>query len=208
MTAIELQILFEDKMGRFMSNDIKVFNTLEIQRFLNEAQEAYVQGLSDLYEYNEKARRSLTKLTKSKSLSPEIVIPVGIIALDNNSSIVDISALNILRIVEEQITTVIDIGRIPVIPITHDQYLANIKNPFKKPYYDLVWRIDVDGYIELITDGSFAISKYEVRYIEHPTLIDIEQNTVINLAEIDASIIAEIAVEMAVKALSVGRPKE
>ena len=49
--------------------------------------------------------------------------------------------------------------------ITSDYYGANINNPFKKPYYDLVWRWDFNNTNrELIGDGTYMINSYYLTY--------------------------------------------
>lgn len=77
--------------------------------------------------------------------------------------------------------------KVPIKPITHDYYNSNFRNPFKKPYLDttegLVWRLkhkrlnystnssSVYNYKqkhELITDGTFNITNYWLRYLRKP----------------------------------------
>ncbi len=63
--------------------------------------------------------------------------------------------------------------RIPVIPITHDEYNLTIRDPFKRPshlervislpYEKLVGATGQT--IQLITDGTFTITGYHVTYI-------------------------------------------
>jgi hypothetical protein len=62
-------------------------------------------------------------------------------------------------------------------PITHDQYTINYFNPFKKPYDELCWRIDFSKEValgtyprrhEIITDGTYTIEEYSVRYYKRP----------------------------------------
>ena len=73
------------------------------------------------------------------------------------------------------------IENVKIKPKTHDEYNADVSNPFAKPYYKLVWRMDYQketytGAIsgtnqtrhELITDGTYAVSKYRVRYVRRP----------------------------------------
>lgn len=70
-----------------------------------------------------------------------------------------------------------------VLPKTHDEYHADKNNPYAKPYYELVWRLDYSRETpasagvsatnqkrhELITDGTYTIEKYRVRYVGRPT---------------------------------------
>ena len=76
-------------------------------------------------------------------------------------------------------------NRIQVFPIQHNEYQVNWKNPYKKPYCDgefgLVWRIN-HGNINgtkihgLITDNTFNVTKYYLRYLKYPTDIVFDDN--------------------------------
>lgn len=56
--------------------------------------------------------------------------------------------------------------------ITTDYYGANINNPFKKPYYDLVWRNDfVEHGRELIGDETYTIIVYHLHYYKNASPI-------------------------------------
>ena len=70
---------------------------------------------------------------------------------------------------------------IDIIPITLDTFNENAKNPFKKPYKDLAWRIDqnlIDAKnVEIISDQN--ITTYHLRYIKYPEpiiLVDLVSN--------------------------------
>lgn len=63
--------------------------------------------------------------------------------------------------------------RIKVVPVTEDIYNTNIQNPYKKPYCEdgdgVVWRMDFNNSRhELITDGTFTINSYHLRYWKLP----------------------------------------
>ena len=60
---------------------------------------------------------------------------------------------------------------ISVVPKTYDEYNIQIKNPFKKPYNNSVWRLDISDIndkkvIELISE--YNIDSYQNRYIRFP----------------------------------------
>lgn len=74
----------------------------------------------------------------------------------------------------------LDLKRVPIKPVTYDQYSMNIRNPFKRPYKEnlgLVWRMDyskdaLNNYRhELITDGTFETYRYYFSYIKCPKAI-------------------------------------
>jgi hypothetical protein len=74
-------------------------------------------------------------------------------------------------------------------PVRHDEYMANINNPYKQPYKDLVWRMDMsrdqhaDGTAtlasakrtELIYPKTYVLSKYRVRYLAMPSSIVVDE---------------------------------
>lgn len=75
---------------------------------------------------------------------------------------------------------------IEILPITHDFYLDNRFNNYQKPYVDagyegVIWRLTHgkknDKKIhELITDGTFKVTSYILRYLAKPS------NIVVNFA--------------------------
>jgi hypothetical protein len=202
-------VLFEDKLGALMTNTQKTLTSTEEERFLNNAQDLYINKLADVFELNEKARKALSKLTKTISSSP-IATPGTMTPLSDDSVFFDVETdageSVILRIVEEQAITATD--RITVKPITHDQYLANRDNPYKQPYDKLVWRVDIDGIIELIPDATTTLTGYEWRYIEYPIPIEFASAEDLSLLDEDIHRIVDIAVGLALSSLSIGRTTE
>jgi len=112
-------------------------------------------------------------------------------------------------------------------PKTHDEYHADLHNPYAKPYYGLVWRMDYqrEDYTsaitganktrhELITDGSYGVSKYRVRYIRRPDDIipvtsgDTTAGPTAVDCRLDPSIHREIVTEAVRIATSVTKPEE
>lgn len=59
---------------------------------------------------------------------------------------------------------------IDIIPITLDEFNESIKNPFKRPYKDLAWRLDynstLSNTVEIIS--SEQLTTYHLRYIKYP----------------------------------------
>lgn len=74
-------------------------------------------------------------------------------------------------------------------PVRHDEYLANINNPYKQPYKDLVWRMDMsrvtraDGTsilssakrTELIIPTGYSLVEYRTRYLAMPPAINVDE---------------------------------
>jgi len=61
-------------------------------------------------------------------------------------------------------------------PVTHDYVTINMDNPFKKPYNEMCWRLEFSRLtanttsqrIEIITDGTYTIEEYIIRYYCKP----------------------------------------
>ncbi len=97
---------------------------------------------------------------------------------------------------------------VSVKPVTHDQYNINKDNPWKKPNNNLAWRLDFSQVVvgssgtkrhEIITDGSYQVTKYLLRYVKVPRDIDIANNI---SCELNASVhreIVDLAVEIALE---------
>jgi len=98
-----------------------------------------------------------------------------------------------LYAVEEALITTTSSGEeITVLPVRHDYYRANIRNPYKKPYTNLAWRMDFSRAThsvgvtepsskrtEVITDGA-NITDYRVRYLISPPDIVCDEVTPAN----------------------------
>ena len=47
-------------------------------------------------------------------------------------------------------------------PVKHDEYLANINNPYKKPYKNLIWRMDIAREFHSIGDVTASNKRTEL----------------------------------------------
>ena len=185
MDAAEMQeefLILYDKITNF---DAPGYTDEEISRFLSRAQERLVltvyNPLGNKYavgfEGNEKRRKDLSELVQNVVLNPATT------QTDSKSDgmFFELPTDFLYTVQEEVDITSTDPCYNPgkgveVKPITHDYYLKNKKNPYKKPYGELVWRLDFssNGTIkrhELITDAATTVTKYIIRYIKKPVPI-------------------------------------
>lgn len=191
--------------------DAQAYNNAEKSFFLSKAQENIIKQryhpggnkYGEGFEETEKRRKDLKELTENVLLlnTGEVgagvtgagqpftatynlpngtfwKLPVDFMWTLSESADITLSSTN-----EMYICTGTPYARtnVRVLPKTHDEYQADIRNPFAKPYYDLVWRMDFDredhatGITgdnqtrhELITDGSYDVDRYRLRYVRRP----------------------------------------
>jgi len=178
------------------------FDDREVADFLNQAQlriflkqyipaaNKYQQG----FEMSEKRRRDLSELVSTANLtsSDHSTSQTGV---HTNGVFVDLPS-DFLYAIEENCTFGTSVEPIPVDAVEHDFYIANIRNPYKKPYKNLVWRMNVartshgtgteEGgnaptakRVEIITDGT-DFENYFVRYLSSPRDIVVDEVTPAN----------------------------
>jgi len=89
-------------------------------------------------------------------------------------------------------------------PVTHDEYNKNIRNPFKKPYENLIWRLDFsyDDTLpnsqiqhELINYSGWDVLRYRIVYLRIPQKIVVDTTTSTN--QVNCELIETMHVEMA-----------
>lgn len=184
MNAIEMQYAFEKRAGLINNFTPGRLHTQQIQDYLNLAQDL---ELKDIYsrdigqprtkfEFTEKIRREIGNLIKSLTVT---IFDTSSPERHNNGVFITLPE-DYLYGVEER--AVVDSGgstaTVRVLPITHDEYLEDIENPFLWPYENLVWRLDygLTGATgakrhELIHGDDETINSYTVRYIRRPQKI-------------------------------------
>lgn len=218
MISQEMQYNFELKFGQQNKLD-KVFTSHDIDIFLNAAQDDLVEGfyssrinpLSRYFEMDERARAMMALLIEST------VIPSGSFttsdpALHPDAVFVTLPA-DFLYALEEQCSisysdcnSVTTTKQSKVLPITHDEYTINIDNVYKKPWRDLIWRMDfgdTDGKKkhELIYGEDITINLYRLRYLRTPSAINIVAGTDCELNPILHEELVDRAVAAAVKSI-------
>lgn len=203
MTAVEMQeefLILYDKITNF---DAPGYEADEISRFLSRAQERFVlhvynpMGNKYLtgFEGTEKRRKDLSELVRDADLTAAETV-AGVTPSDRqegskvDGTFFELPADFLYCIQEEATITSTDScynGKtgVEVKPITHDYYIKNKKSPYKKPYGELIWRLDFSSIDlstggaaavttkrhELVTDAATTVTNYRVRYIKKPTPI-------------------------------------
>jgi hypothetical protein len=191
MTAAEMKDLFLVLYDKVTNLAAPGYTDGEINQFLNKAQLQFIKQrynhkgnkYRDGFEETEKRRKDLSELTRNADLSTAS-ISTSQTGVSANGVFYDLPT-DFLYTLREEVTLsssdpCIDSTRISVKPVTHDEYTANIGNPFKKPGKTTVWRLDFSRTTiagpkrhELVTDGSYTINTYHLRYLKKPINIDI-----------------------------------
>lgn len=91
---------------------------------------------------------------------------------------------------ESVVTSLAPDQEVDVIPVPHDLYRENIRDPYKKPYKNLAWRMDfsreihADGStdqtskrVEIIVAEGAELEYYRVRYLRTPPDIIVDEVT-------------------------------
>lgn len=162
------------------------------------------------FEADEKRRRDLEQLIKQDEWvsttptpgPPKLSKSASQVGIHPNGAFFDLPTGFLYAIEEAVVTDALAAKEVTVRPVTHDQYMSNINNPFKRPYSNLVWRMDysrqtdaagdLEGQApsgtfatpkrtELITDGS-TVTKYRLRYLRLPPEIVVDEFDLTNQA--------------------------
>lgn len=133
------------------------------------------------FEATEKRRRDLEQFIKNAIVTPS----TDQTGVHPNGVFYDMPTDFLYAAQESVVTDLSTPNEVAVIPVRHDEYNANIRNTYKKPWKNLVWRMDYsrldhgeDGgdamtgrtakRTELITDSESTVTTYRVRYLITP----------------------------------------
>lgn len=179
----------------------------------------YQQGFED----SEQRRRDLEQYIKPASIGDgSITTPAGQTGIHPNGTFFEMPTDFLYAIEESLVTATSNNEEITVFPIRHDYYRANIRNPYKKPYTNLAWRMDIARAtqptgtssgsakrVEIITDGS-AITDYRVRYLISPPDIVCDEITTTNQRHciLDSTLHDEVVDEAVKIAKAASMPEE
>lgn len=209
MTGNEMKFSFQLKFDSLFEFSAPAYDDRHISYLLTEAQfRVFIKRYNPLgnkyqkgFEGNEQRRRDLEQLIKSVSIIGTAVtsgLVLGKSAVQTgihpNGVFLDLPA-DYLYAIEEACTLKSTVtGSVArtveswIRPVRHDEYLANINNPYKKPYKDLIWRMDIsrqtqaDGSTvatakrtELILPSDYSLVSYRSRYLGMPPVINVDE---------------------------------
>lgn len=189
MTAVEMHHSLQEKLLSF-GYPAERLDSYFIGKLLNEALFVFIERYLPILKENEIARKKLHPLISNAEITPAVHADSNI---DVNSITVTLPS-DFYKSLNEYITT--NSGVIDVKPIDYDEYNLNRLNPFKKPYGDLVWRLELNITArehELIPDSGTTIVKYRLRYIRKPIEISIDSNNTCDLRVEDHEEIVNLA---------------
>lgn len=147
---------------------------LEIASILTESEFHFVENLLPIKDFTETIRRQLSTLYKPLTLDRANISSSqdGTYSLGEYWDIPE----DIFHILSEQVKvssnkSCLNETYIGVKPITYDEYNSNIKNPFKNPDKNTIWKLEsADNTVELIKFVNVTeITKYKLIYIKKPT---------------------------------------
>lgn len=214
MTAVEMKNYFLLLYDKNTSFDAPGYEDAEISLYLTTAQLRFIKThynwkgnkYRDGFDMTEKRRKDLAQLIRNAELTGVSIFS----DTDNlpNGNFISLPSDFLWAIKEEATISYLDCNnitatpRIPVKPITYDEYTSNLKNPFKKPDATIAWRLDYSSDTtgkrhEVITNGS-TLTTYHLRYIKMPNDIDITLNQDCELDESTHEEIVDIAVNIAI----------
>ena len=194
MDTNEFNIRFNIEYNNITSNAAPGLTLEEKSIFLTKAQETICLGIYNgiiggaPFEADEAARRALSNLTKTVSLSASLeTLPEDVVILGSDSKVYSLPS-DIWFITYE--SAILE-GLAPeclnpftalVVPVTQDVYYKVHDNPFRGPSKDRVLRLDLGQHsineekrtlVELST--KYTIKSYLVRYMRRPLPIILDQ---------------------------------
>lgn len=233
MTAQEFSIEFDIFYNNIRSASAPGLDEYEKSVFLTESQEELVRNIykgltvkQEGFEDVELARRKLDRLVKQYTSLNSVT---NVQNISSNSTFFEIPE-DVFVIVNESVLLESDIScwnnmKIDVIPMRHDEYNLQKKNPFRKPKLTGLtvnaWRIDYGDTdfrnVEIVYPVDSTPVQYIVRYVRKPKPIilqdlqpldlSIDGETGIQTSELDSSFHRQIMINAVMKAKQVYDPK-
>jgi hypothetical protein len=194
MNNWEFSSEFDIYYNNIASNAAPGLDEYEKSVFLTKAEEDIVLSLysgrdasGSFFEKNEETRRYLGELVKTCSLSPRsstwcsgcVSNSSWHFVLPNDTWFITYEAVTLN---DENLGCGLKDKKVPVIPISQDEYARVINNPYRSPNARKVIRLDVkDNSVEIVS--RYKLKNYIVRYLAKPSpiiLTDLPEGQSIN----------------------------
>ena len=172
--------------------------TTELSSIIYECVYKFIDKYYKTFEEDERSRKALGLLTIETDITPSSADPI----FPNSYRATLPTNPELLYTVLEIVT--LDGVEVKVKPISLDAYRTSLKNPFKNPYNNLVWRLELipSGtttkiHILVVPAGS-TLTNYKLGYIKNPTKYTIEDNPTseLEIPDVFQYEIIDMAVEM------------
>ena len=162
-----MQFKVQQKLQNHISMDLDV-RTIDVEYFLNRAQELWTDEMYSLYKGQEELTRRLGSLLVTHTSS------AGSTGTGIHGGQLWVIPPDVRYVTDESINT----HTIPVKPVDNNYYNLNKNNTFKKPCPKVIWRMNAgDKLHELIGYTGLTISNYSLDYIKNPSEISIFNDT-------------------------------
>ena len=198
MNVATMHLRFDIGLDKIASFNYASFTAEEKDVFLNDAQEKFIEqraygtnpkgtGLEE----DQKRRDDLREIIKNYTTTTFTTSSNN----KTNGSFVALPSDYRHAIQEEVNISYTDCNdaaqtkRVPVTPVTHDRYNKIINDPFNQPYEDEAIRLDYEGDVfEIITDGTYTLSNYYLRYLKEPQTIRYGTQYLIPTTDVDCEL--------------------
>ena len=138
-----------------------------VKNYYNPLGNKYKKG----FENSEKRRVDLKELIVNHNSTTTVISNEGL-SLDSKFFVIPDDVFLIIYETADITTGDCFVDKqVNVVPKTHDEYNIQISNPFKQPFKNKIWRLDISKIdnkkvVELIT--PYLITKYQLRYLKYP----------------------------------------
>lgn len=212
MTAEELSYQFFLAYDKAFEGAAPGYDDKQVSTWLSQGQYRVFNRYYNIFEQSEDARRALDPMIKSATIT---AFSTG----NHPNGYFASLPTDFMYAIEESVKGTALTGEATVIPVTHDFYIKNVKNPYKKPKLnggidDVVWRMDIGSgtstkKTELITDGTTLVS-YRIHYIQQLTNIVVDSIVSSNSVDpiLDPTVQNEIITEAVKIAVAATKPDE
>ena len=177
------------------------FQTHEVNIFMTKAYRQVVDDIYSQFEKTEKARKLLKNLVYVTQVTGASIVATSDYYNGYDVTLTGVNPAILYMLSEEAILTSRATTPVRIIPVTLDAYATNTDNPFKKPYKDLVWRLDVSNGVEqVILIASEKVIQYNLTYLRQPEEVDVTLTTSLAINSEAHNEIVNKAVQLALQA--------